>query len=350
MADDKTVPEAEDSQQQARNAVLAAAGAEPSTEEVINMDAEERARLAQEAANRRRLESQCYQDEMGEPLDEDNKGNNPPEPQEPGSTTKEKPADTQSEETKIEEKKQENADSKYETKEVADGEGGNMSLIKHLEELRKRLIRSMWAIAFGMLVAYIYLDDIVAHFMAPAGNLNVIRPMEAFSTYVKIDIFAGFIIAMPVIFYQAWVFFLPALKRKEKMILLLLVPLSVILFLGGMAFAFILILPLAIKFLLGVGTDFTPMLSAAEYFEFVLKFLLPFGLVFELPLVMVVLAKLNLVTSKFLIDKFRYFVFISFVVSAIITPPDVISQVMLALPIIMLYGISIFIIKFILRK
>ena len=92
MADDKTVPEAEDSQQQARNAVLAAAGAEPSTEEVINMDAEERARLAQEAANRRRLESQCYQDEMGEPLDEDNKGNNPPEPQEPGSTTKEKPA------------------------------------------------------------------------------------------------------------------------------------------------------------------------------------------------------------------------------------------------------------------
>ena len=134
------------------------------------------------------------------------------------------------------------------------------------------------------------------------------------------------------------------------MILLLLVPLSVILFLGGMAFAFILILPLAIKFLLGVGTDFTPMLSAAEYFEFVLKFLLPFGLVFELPLVMVVLAKLNLVTSKFLIDKFRYLVFISFVVSAIITPPDVISQVMLALPIIMLYGISIFIIKFILRK
>ena len=75
-----------------------------------------------------------------------------------------------------------------------------------------------------------------------------------------------------------------------------------------------------------------------------------FGLVFELPLVMVVLAKLNLVTSKFLIDKFRYLVFISFVVSAIITPPDVISQVMLALPIIMLYGISIFIIKFILRK
>ena len=134
------------------------------------------------------------------------------------------------------------------------------------------------------------------------------------------------------------------------MFLLLLVPLSVILFLGGMAFAFILILPLAIKFLLGVGTDFTPMLSAAEYFEFVLKFLLPFGLVFELPLVMVVLAKLNLVTSKFLIDKFRYLVFISFVVSAIITPPDVISQVMLALPIIMLYGISIFIIKFILRK
>ena len=134
------------------------------------------------------------------------------------------------------------------------------------------------------------------------------------------------------------------------MILLLLVPLSVILFLGGMAFAFILILPLAIKFLLGVGTDFTPMLSAAEYIEFVLKFLLPFGLVLELPLVMVVLAKLNLVTSKFLIDKFRYLVFISFVVSAIITPPDVISQVMLALPIIMLYGISIFIIKFILRK
>lgn len=242
------------------------------------------------------------------------------------------------------------ADNSYDVKDVVEGEGGNMSLIKHLEELRYRLIRCMWGLAFGMIVAYIFLDDIVAHFIAPVGNLNVIRPMEAFSTYIKIDIFAGFVIAMPVIFFQLWLFFLPALKRKEKMILLLLVPTSVLLFIGGMAFSFILVLPLAIKFLLGVGTDFTPVISVAEYFEFVLKFVLPFGLIFELPLIMVVVAKLNLVSSKFLVDKFRYLVFASFVVSAIITPPDVISQVMLALPIIALYAVGLFIIKFIMRK
>lgn len=245
---------------------------------------------------------------------------------------------------------QENTESKYEVKDVVEGEGGSMSLIKHLEELRYRLIRCMWGMAFGMGVAYIFLDDIVAYFIAPVGTLNVIRPMEAFSTYIKIDIFAGFIIAMPIIFFQIWLFFLPALKRKEKMLLLLLVPASVLLFLGGMAFSFFGVMPLAIKFLLGVGSEFTPVISVAEYFEFVLKFLLPFGLVFELPLIMVVLAKLNMVSSKFLVDKFRYLVFASFVVSAIITPPDIVSQVMLALPIIALYAIGLFVIKFIMRK
>lgn len=352
MADEKAFPDVTTAEQQlARNSVLAAAGIEQTAEEKAAEQAEKE-RLAQEAATRRRLESQCYEDDMGEALDEDNQGHNPAAPMELENKALEKPIE-QPTDDKPQEKQpvEENTDKQTnDIKEVKDGEGGNMSLIKHLEELRTRLIRSMQAIGVGMAIAYFYLDEIVAYFMAPAGTLNVIRPMEAFSTYIKIDIFAAFIIAMPVIFYQAWAFFLPALKRKEKMVLLILVPISVVLFLGGMAFAFILILPLAIKFLLGVGTDFNPMLSAAEYFEFVLKFLLPFGLVFELPLVMVVLAKLNLVTSKFLLDKFRYLVFISFVVGAIITPPDVISQVMLALPIIILYGISLFIIKFIMRK
>lgn len=228
---------------------------------------------------------------------------------------------------------------------------GTMSLTAHLEELRARIIKSLLAIVAGSGVAYFFLDEITKFLTAPVGKLYYMQPGEAFFTYLKIDIVAGFLIALPIIFFHVWKFFLPALTKSERAVLGILVPASVILFFTGLAFAFFLILPIALKFFMGFSSeDLQTLFSFRQYLDFVLTFLLPFGFVFELPLVVIVLAQIGFLTSEFL-GKYRKIIFFaSFVVGAIITPPDVISQISLAVPIILLYEVGYRIVKHILRK
>ena len=228
---------------------------------------------------------------------------------------------------------------------------GSMSITEHLEELRSRIIKSLLAVAAGSGVAYFFLDEITKFMTAPVGKLYYMKPGEAFFTYVKIDIVAGFLIALPIIFFHIWQFFLPALTKSERAVLGVLVPASVILFFTGLAFAFFLILPIALKFFMGFSTDdLQTMFSFQNYFDFVITFLLPFGFVFELPLVVIVLAQLGILTSEFLGKYRRIIFFLSFVIGAIITPPDVISQISLAVPVILLYETGYRIVKHILRK
>ncbi len=228
---------------------------------------------------------------------------------------------------------------------------GSMPLTAHLEELRSRIIKSLFAIAAGSGIAYFFLDEITKFLTAPVGKLYYMQPGEAFFTYLKIDIVAGFLIALPVIFYHVWKFFLPALTKSERAVLGLLVPTSVILFFIGLAFAFFLILPIALKFFMGFTTeDLQSMFSFQNYFDFVLTFLLPFGFVFELPLVVIVLAQLGILTSEFLGKYRRIIFFVSFILGALLTPPDVISQISLAFPVILLYEAGYRIVKHILRK
>lgn len=230
-------------------------------------------------------------------------------------------------------------------------EDGSMSLTEHLTELRSRIIKSLLAIALGSCVSYFFLDEITKFLTAPVGKLYFMQPGEAFFAYLKIDIVAGFLIALPVIFFHVWQFLLPALTKGERAVLGILVPASVILFFIGLAFAFFLILPIALKFFMGFNTpELESLFSFQKYLDFVLTFMLPFGFVFELPLVVIVLAQLGLLTSAFL-EKYRHIIFFaSFVIGALITPPDVISQVSLALPIILLYEVGYRIVKHILRK
>ena len=141
------------------------------------------------------------------------------------------------------------------------------------------------------------------------------------------------------------------LSRKERMVLGLLVPSSVVLFYTGLAFSFFLVLPIGIQFFMGIGSeDLMPMFSVEKYLDFIITFLLPFGVSFELPLVIIILAKMGMVSSQFLQSKFRYVFFLTFVVGAILTPPDVVSQCMIALPLVGLYGVSLFVVKYIMRK
>ena len=230
---------------------------------------------------------------------------------------------------------------------------GTMSLTAHLEELRARIIKSLLAIVFGSGVAYFFLDAITNWLIQPVGKLYYMKPGEAFFTYLKIDIAAGFLIALPIIFYHAWKFFLPALTKGERTILGVLVPASVILFFAGLAFSFFLILPVALKFFMGFGEEsenLQVMFSFGNYFEFVILFVLPFGFVFELPLVIIVLGKLGILTSEKLGHYRRYVFFFSFVVGALVTSPDVITQIAVAIPVVALYEVGYLVVKYILRR
>ena len=230
---------------------------------------------------------------------------------------------------------------------------GTMSLTAHLEELRSRIIKALLAIVVGSCISYFFLDEITNYLTLPVGKLYYMKPGEAFFTYLKIDIAAGFLIALPIIFYHAWKFFLPALTKNERAVLGVLVPSSVMLFFAGLAFSFFLILPVALKFFMGFGEEtenLQTMFSFASYFEFVILFVLPFGFVFELPLVIIVLAKLGFLTSEKLGKYRRYVIFFSFVIGALVTSPDVITQIAVAIPVILLYEVGYLVVKYVLRR
>ncbi|WP_303841849.1 twin-arginine translocase subunit TatC [Selenomonas ruminantium] len=229
---------------------------------------------------------------------------------------------------------------------------GSMSLIAHLTELRSRIIKCLAATGLGSVIGYYYIQEIMHYITLPAGKLYYMQPAEAFFTYLKVACVAGFLLALPIIFWQVWRFFLPALTTRERMVLGIVVPTSVVLFFCGLAFSFFLVLPAGIKFFLGFGnTELEALLSVDKYFDFVIMFVLPFGFIFELPLVITILGKMGLITSAFLKKYQRIIIFLSFVVGALITPtPDVFTQSMIALPIIVLYEVGYFIVRYVLRR
>ena len=216
----------------------------------------------------------------------------------------------------------------------------DMTILGHLTELRKRILYSLLAVAIGAAAAYNFLDEIMAFLLEPAGKLYYMQPAEAFFVYVKVTIFSGF-----------WAFLLPALTMRERLLLSILVPVSVLLFVAGLLFSFKLVLPLAMNFFLGMGSaDFQPFLSAGSYFDFIITFVLPFGMLFEMPLIMMILAWLGIITSDMLAAKFRIVILVCFVIGALLTPPDIISQCMMAIPMLMLYGVGYLVVKYILHK
>lgn len=222
----------------------------------------------------------------------------------------------------------------------------NLSLIEHVSELRKRLIIIVFVIIIGSLVSYNFIQDIVDIIIAPAQNLEFIylSPPELFMAYVKMALLVGVFITTPITLSQIWIFVRPGLKKKEKKYIIFSLFMGIIFFLMGVVFAYFVIIPITINFFVQVQVEqITPLFSFENYIGFVLSLLLSFGLVFELPLLITVLSLLNLVKSDTL-KKFRKpVVLVIFVASAILTPPDILSQVLMAVPMIVLYelGISI---------
>lgn len=236
------------------------------------------------------------------------------------------------------------------------GEGNQelrkMTLVDHLGELRRRIVISVAAVIAGTLIAYAYIDELMGFVIAPAGKLYFMSPAEGFFAYLKLAVFVGFMLTLPVVLWQVWAFAAPAMTFGEKKWAIIMVPGSVTLFFSGVAFAYLLVWPAAVKFFLGFGNEsLQPMLSLGQYLSFLLSFILPFGIIFNLPLGLLVLAKMGIISSRFLAKQRRMMILVAFIVGGIITPtPDIFCQTLMAVPIIILYEASIWAVKFLLSK
>jgi sec-independent protein translocase protein TatC len=233
-----------------------------------------------------------------------------------------------------------------------------LPLTAHLRELRKRLILSFIAIGVGFALCYTFADSIFNILAAPlmkvmpkGGSLIFISVAEAFFTYMKVAFIAGLILTSPFILYQIWAFVAPGLYQKEKKYVVPFVLGGSFFFAMGVLFGYFVAIPIGFKFLLGYATDFIkPMPSMKEYLSFSIKFLLAFGLVFEFPVVLVLLAKIGVVDAKKLARQRKYAILLIFIFAAVMTPPDLISQVLMALPLMGLYELSIILSKFFGKK
>jgi sec-independent protein translocase protein TatC len=228
-----------------------------------------------------------------------------------------------------------------------DAEEGKMPFLAHLGELRHRIIVSLIALGIGFAITFGYSEQIINWLARPLNvkgiKLAFLEPTEPFWVNMKVALFAGFLLVCPVILYEVWAFVAPGLLKHEKKFAMPFVILSTLFFYVGAAFALMVIVPFAISFLIGYKTDnLMPTISVNRYIDFILKFTIAFGLVFELPLGITLAARLGLVTPQFLAKNRKYAILLSFVAAAILTPtPDAFNQSLMAGPLIILYEAGI---------
>jgi sec-independent protein translocase protein TatC len=228
-----------------------------------------------------------------------------------------------------------------------------LPLTSHLQELRKRLVLSFIAIAAGFVICYAFSQDLfdilskpLLKVMPSGGSLIFTSVAEAFFTYMKVAFIAGFILTSPFVLFQVWAFVAPGLYRHEKRHVIPFVAAGSFFFALGILFAYFVAIPVGFKFLLGYATDFIkPMPSMKEYLSFSIKFLLAFGLVFEFPVVLVLLARIGVVDAKTMARHRKYAILLIFIFAAVMTPPDFISQLLMAIPLMGLYELSIILSK-----
>lgn len=230
---------------------------------------------------------------------------------------------------------------------------GEMPFLLHLEELRWRVIKIFLSVVFCAVPCWIFWERIFDLIMiyplrlaSPKPKLIYTTPAETVVLSIKIAFACGIIIAAPLIFYQIWKFVSPGLYKKEKRAIIPVVVASTLFFIIGILFSYITF-PYVMRFLTMYAAErLDPMFKAGDYFGFLLKISFSFGVVFELPVISFVLSRMGILSAKFLIRHFRYAIVIIFIVAAVLTPPDVLSQLLMALPLLVLYLISILVAAF----
>lgn len=230
-------------------------------------------------------------------------------------------------------------DNTYTAKQSADG---TMTAAEHLNEFRSRLIVCLLALTAGTAVSFFFVKEIITFLTAPAGHLYFIRPAEVILIYAKTALISGLILSLPVLLLELWRFLYPALSYSERNLAARLIPAVSALFLLGISFAFFFIIPQSLRFLTTLGGDtLQPMLSMESYLNFLFAAALPFGLISEIPVLMVVAVKARWIQPFQLRKKRKYIIMASLILSALITPtPDIFTQLLLACPMILLYEIS----------
>ena len=231
------------------------------------------------------------------------------------------------------------------------------SLIEHLVDLRRCIVRSLWIILIGFVVSFYFsgqIFELIRHPIMPylpEGGLVFTHPTEKFLAYIKVSFLSGAVVTCPLWIYQIWLFIAPGLYKHEKKTALKFIFFGSILFLCGVSFVYEIIFPLAFKYLLTFGNTIDkPMITISEYLSFFIMTTLMFGLAFEMPLILVVLAMMDIIDDKFLREKRRMAIFVLAILAAIITPPDAISMLSMLGPLVLLYEISIFAVTRVTKK
>jgi sec-independent protein translocase protein TatC len=226
-----------------------------------------------------------------------------------------------------------------------------MTFLEHLEELRKRIFWSFAILICAVIPAWFFSKDLynilarpVTQFLPEGKKLAFTSLTAPFMLYIKVSFLAALFFTSPFIFFQIWMFVAPGLYQKEKKYVIPFVLFTSFFFMAGAVFAYLVVFPFACNFFLGMGSEFDPVITVDQYFSLALRVILGIALVFEMPTLAFFLSKIGLITAKMMIKYFKYAVLVVFIVAAIITPtPDMITQSIIAVPMLGLYGISILI-------
>lgn len=227
----------------------------------------------------------------------------------------------------------------------------------HLQDLRKRLIFSILSIIICFVACFSFHEDIFKWVQMPIakafssgikGKLIQVAPAEYLFVAIKVSLFAAFVVAIPIVFWQLWLFVAPGLYKHEKKLVLPFVFFGSVMFALGLFFCYEIVFPLIIRYVLAFGNEIVEAnIASNEYLSFFIRIMLAFGFIFELPVMAFFLGKIGLITDNTLKHFFRYAVVIIFIIAAIVTPPDIISQLLLAIPMVVLYLLAILILKFV---
>lgn len=241
--------------------------------------------------------------------------------------------------------------------EILDNGEDEMTFLEHLEELRWRILYSLIGIVIGTIVAWIFIDILIENILLlPARkaemNLQNLRPFGQLFLYLQVAFIAGFVLSIPNFFYQAWKFIAPALKESERKYIVWIVVFSTVCFLSGVVFAYYIMLPLTLKFAAQFGTEqIVNNFAITEYFSIIISVMLGAALVFELPMLSFFLSKLGILTPDIMRKFRRHSIVVIMILAALLTPgADPVAQILLAIPLVLLYEISIFVSKIFSKK
>ncbi len=225
-----------------------------------------------------------------------------------------------------------------------------MPLLDHLEELRTRIIRSLIGLIIGMAISLVFSKRILDLLLLPTTridaplNLQVLKVQGMFMVTLEIAFFGGIILSLPYILYQAWLFIAPGLLEHERRYFPRLIFSATTLFLTGVAFSYFIVLPFALNFFIGLAPpEIKPNIAIDFYIGFAIRMLVIFGIIFELPVLSYFFSKIGLLTPQLMRQYRRHAIVVIFIGAAILTPPDIMTQVLLAIPLLLLYELSIWI-------